>query len=473
MNEVSKIEVVQSAFTHDFLLIQEVGFLITIIFLIYNLKNQMIDDVLLGKSRLKNDWLILTFFFIFGSTSFLIYEWGFDRSLFAIIFSISIALAMLKPAYGLCCFMAFLFYRPWEMLPLDPIVLSIPKYFGIFVIAMTLLKKIREEEYYFIWNRELKYFLLFSFWLLITTIKTSNLNESIANYNQNFTKAIILLVLIINLIETKLDFNAFVGTLVITITTKGIVSLYNTILDPISSEGRLKGFGALADPNDLASLFIVVIPLCWGFFTHYKNKFLILYSALISIIGIYLIWSAKSRGALIALISLGVTYFFRIVKKKSYRIIFIIFAISLFLPLTSMMKRSSSDLEESSSNRLNYWKTAVNMAFRNPILGVGFNSYPENYERYAPEILGEYGHRTAHSTWFLILGEAGPIGLLLFLMMFYEIAKKAILLRNRKPEILYAFIGYSITMTFLSHPYIIYPYILLGLVSASARIYEI
>lgn len=472
MNDISKIEIVNSPYISDFLLIQEIGFLITLIFLILNLKKQLIEDALDGESAIRPEWLYIAGFFILGVTGFLIHEWGYDRILFSFVFSLSMAMAMIRPAYGLCCFIAFLFYRPWEMMPEDQLVLAIPKYFGLLVISLGAFWKIKKQEYYFMWNRELKYFLLFSFWLLITTIKTSNLNESIAYYQQNFTKAIIILVLIMNFIETKNDYYALIGTLIFTIVTKGVVSVYNTFLNPDVSEGRLKGLGALSDPNDLASLFIIAIPLFWGFFKKYHNKFYDFFAVLLTGLGIYLIWYSRSRGALIALLTLTLLYFFNHVKSKKARIITIAVIFSLFIPLTATFKRSTSDLEESSSNRLNYWKTAVNMAFRNPILGVGFNSYPENYERYAPEILGEYGYRTAHSTWFLILGEAGPIGLLLFLLMYYEILKKAYKMRNIRPEVFYSFVGYSVTMTFLSHPYIIYPYILLGLISASARIYE-
>jgi O-antigen ligase len=373
---------------------------------------------------------------------------------------------------GLSSFIALLLYRPWEMMN-DPIVLSIPKYFGLLVIGVFLLKKFLKKEYFLIWNKESTFLLFFSIWALLSIFKTTNFSETLDLYQTQYTRLLIIFFLMINLIKTKLDFLIVQSTLAITIVTKGVVAIVNNIYtNHIGQQAeRLKGIGALADSNDFAAILIIGLPLLLSFFFKHKKSFT-LYGLgfLILFFSTYLIWMTKSRGAMIALLTLVASFLWFKMKNKWQKILSLIFVILLFFPITLTFKRTSSDLSESSSNRINYWKTAVNMAVRNPFLGVGYQSYPQNFEKYAPEIIGEYGYRTAHSTWFLVLGETGFLGLIFFLSFFGITFKKANALREENPELFYSFLGYSVTMTFLSHAYVIYPYILFSLISVAYRI---
>ena len=58
------------------------------------------------------------------------------------------------------------------------------------------------------------------------------------------------------------------------------------------------------------------------------------------------------------------------------------------------------------------------MAIHNPLLGVGYNGYVNSFERYADSLRYEWGHRTAHNSWVLVLAETGFPGLMLFVSAF-------------------------------------------------------
>ena len=110
------------------------------------------------------------------------------------------------------------------------------------------------------------------------------------------------------------------------------------------------------------------------------------------------------------------------------------------------------------------------MAVHNPILGVGFNQYPGNYMYYAVGTIYERGRRTAHSSWFLALGETGFVGFFLFCAFFVSVVRIAWRNRAKRPAQLYAVTGYGVAMSFLSHTYSIYYLILMSLVLASSNI---
>lgn len=475
----SIIEIVNSPLVPDFLLIQEIALIVTLVFMVLIFRRMLVENPL-DHAALENtmSWALIAGFVVIGATVYLTSEWGFDRFLFAFGFALSLVLTFTRPLFGLCLFIAFLLYRPWEMMPEDQLVMAIPKLFGLLVIVVFLFDKFRRREFFLIWNPETTCLVLFSFWVFLSLFKTSNFNESLALYQSNFTKLIVIFFLIINIVKTKLDFLVLKGTLVIAIFTKGIVSIYHTIMTytpnaKVQLGERLTGIGALADPNDLAAVLMIGLPLLTSFFFMNTKKLLPKAIGLLFVgFSIYLIWYSRSRGAIIALLALGASFFWFNTKSKKLKMMAIVGGVLLFFPLTLSFNRSASDLSESSSNRINYWKTAVIMAARNPSLGVGFNAYPENYEKYAPEILGEWGYRTAHSTWFLILAETGPIGLLFFGLLYFFILRKSYKNKDHSPELFYALIGYTVTMTFLSHAYIIYPYILFALISSGNRVFN-
>ncbi len=71
---------------------------------------------------------------------------------------------------------------------------------------------------------------------------------------------------------------------------------------------------------------------------------------------------------------------------------------------------------------------------------------------------------TAHSSWVLALGEGGFAALFLFASLWIYGAFAAWKIRLDQPEYFLGIAGYGMAITFLSHTYLLYPYILLALV---------
>jgi O-antigen ligase len=135
--------------------------------------------------------------------------------------------------------------------------------------------------------------------------------------------------------------------------------------------------------------------------------------------------------------------------------------------------RSSEDLEGSSAGRKTYLKAGIRMGFLNPIFGVGFNAFPESLQRYSTESLEESKQMTAHNSWVLAFAETGPIGLILFTATFVMTLMLAWQIYAAQPEFLLALVGYGVSIFFLSHTYLIYPYLLYALVHVANRLKKV
>jgi O-antigen ligase len=188
----------------------------------------------------------------------------------------------------------------------------------------------------------------------------------------------------------------------------------------------------------------------------------------------FTIWLTRSRGTMLAV--LAQFFVLRAVRSKKKARLGLILTAGLlgagYYGLLSLVPRDMGEMDASQGSRLTFWKSAVNMAVHNPVLGVGYNQYPDNYMSYAVGTIYERGRRTAHSSWFLALAESGFPGFFLFCAFFVSVARIAWRNRVKRPGQLYAAAGYGVAMSFLSHTYSLYYYILMALVLASAGVKE-
>jgi probable O-glycosylation ligase (exosortase A-associated) len=87
--------------------------------------------------------------------------------------------------------------------------------------------------------------------------------------------------------------------------------------------------------------------------------------------------------------------------------------------------------EGSAQARVTAWKAATRMALANPLLGVGAGHFPMAYAgKYRPPDVG-YGWMTAHSMYFLVLGELGFPGIIAFCAIVFGGIRAAMMVRRR------------------------------------------
>lgn len=407
-----------------------------------------------------------------------VYSWGWDRVLLAVGFALATALSIFRPSFSICFFLAILLLRPWEVMETNTLMLAMPKAWAALSIVSWIASQLFRGKISIYWSALCSVFLVFCVWVLLSVFKAPDVSVSLTDYKDTFFKSAAVFFLTLNLIEDELDLIAFRVTLVIGIIGLGFIGVYRTFFDPAlqstllqNGPNRLQSYGLLGDPNYLSAILLIALPfvvrLLFAKSAHWLYRVVGALSLVVVALVIYL---SKSRGALLSILVLGAFYLIMQIRAKILALVLGAGLVSALVPLTAFLGRGSEDLASSSQSRLNYWIAAWKMALRNPFFGVGFNRYKFAYESYAPVESVEWGERTAHSSWFLVLAETGFPGLCLYLAVFGIVIYQAWRLRVACPELIYAVVGYAVAISFLSHSFLIYPYILFAFAAVTYRL---
>lgn len=243
----------------------------------------------------------------------------------------------------------------------------------------------------------------------------------------------------------------------------------------------------IEDNNHLAIAVLMVIPLM-VFLYQTANKKWIRYGLLASsVLSTFTIIGSNSRGALIAITAVGLSYWTKSQHKVLTGGAMVILAAGLlaFAPESwyqRMNTMKTYEEDESSMGRLNAWEYAFNAANHN-LLGVGLDSWsPLTFALYAPNPNDVHA---AHSIYFSVLADHGWLGLIMFLLIFglsWRKLKRLIKNTAKKAELLemqllskmlqVSFIAYLVGGAFLSLSYFDLPWHLVSFVMILERIYN-
>jgi O-antigen ligase len=407
--------------------------------------------------------------FVLGLSAFLIYGFGENYILLAVEFALILGLSILGPIYALSFFIALLFLRPWEVMQTNAVMLAFPRFMGLLCISSWFLHCLMSGRLRVTWNKSAWVMLFFTAWLFLTILYKGGA-ENQSDYIAGFLRVAIVYFLIVNVIEDSLDYQLLRDTILLSAAGLGAVAIYKffALADPAA---RLSAEGSLGNSNDLAAILIMVLPFAVRPLLGNRLKIGKMLQLIFFLsITLTAVWLSQSRGAILAVLVMCASYFlFRMRDKKKALLLSLLVGV-LFLPARAMLNRGAEDIKASTESRLTFWKAGVKMALYNPVFGVGYNNFPNRFEAYADEIKYEYGKRTAHSTWILALAESGFPGFALLVTLFFLAFRDAFQLRSEHPYLIYSMIGYCTAITFLSHTYILYPYILLALTNAAGRI---
>lgn len=406
----------------------------------------------------------------FGLLLSFLQSWNGMGLAFSLEFALFISLGLLSPKYAASFFLFILLTRPWETFS-NQMMETMPR--DIFYLAMLSLigHKMAKRDYSVRINLGTVLTGLFALWVFFSAFYSNHSSIAVLAYAEVFSKGIIIFFLIQNCFEKAQDLLAAKAALVLAIIEMGLVSARNTFVkNSTVLEGdeyqRLESIGILANSNDIAAILILALPFCFFFFMKKEvRKFLWPLSIGAVCLIIALIWSSQSRGALLALIATFAAYWVTKIKSKKALVSLGIASVLCATLAFSLLKRRGGDLEGSTNNRIIYWMAGVNMAARNPVFGVGFWGFNDNFASYAVGgNIGTEGKKmTAHSAWVQVLAENGFFGFFLFVSLWVYGGYRAWLVRNSDPEYFMGLVGYGVAITFLSHSYLMYPYILLSL----------
>jgi putative inorganic carbon (HCO3(-)) transporter len=200
----------------------------------------------------------------------------------------------------------------------------------------------------------------------------------------------------------------------------------------------------------------------------------------------------SSRGGTLALAAVGLYYWLKSDKKVLTGFIVVVAIGIVFAVAPPMyfqrMQTITDQTEGSAQGRIMAWKSGVRMAIDHPFLGVGAGHFPVKYGvEYRPPNVGptEIPWQTAHSIYFVILGELGFPGLfvLLFFIGYNLVANRRLareVVARGEPNtatdvrllacLSAGVIAFAVGGAFLTAIYYPHMYVLAGLLAAGRRI---
>jgi len=394
--------------------------------------------------------------------------------LLGIALAAGFTLSLIHPVNALCFFVHLLFLRPWEILTTSPVLLALPRLLAAVSVISWLLYPGKCGKPTVRTTHALMLFLGFSLWLFLTTFRAPDIAVAQMDWFNTFFKSVIVFLMCLFFIESEMSVREFELTLVLSALGLMGIGLFQFLTTPTLS-GRLDAFGAFGDPNDLASIIIMALPLALvPVFNKRPGLARRICGVAFAGFSVLVIWFTNSRGAILSLLVQVLAFLgVRSSRRSWLPMAFLGGLVGLgFLVVYKAIPRAPQEMEASQESRITYWKAAVNMTLHHPIWGVGFDQYPDNYVTYASGVKYEWGKRTAHSSWLLAFAESGLIGGLLYVAFVLTVMRTAWRNRETWPAQFFALAGYGVAMTFLSHTYGIYIPVLAGLILASNSIKE-
>lgn len=199
---------------------------------------------------------------------------------------------------------------------------------------------------------------------------------------------------------------------------------------------RIGAFNAgyfLGDGNDFGWGLNIALPFAlYGIISSRGYLMKLLSAFALAAISFGIIGTA-SRGAALAMAG-SLSYFWIRSNKKIWGAVFVILLVTAIFSYAQdiFFERMSSlqHYEEDSSavGRITAWKAAIQMAIDNPIFGVGAGNFNSSYGRFYRVESSSFHNPSrwisAHSIYFLVLGEYGILGLIVIITLLYFIYKE-------------------------------------------------
>ena len=234
-------------------------------------------------------------------------------------------------------------------------------------------------------------------------------------------KVFLLVLMSAVLIRTKVQINAFIWVLVLSIGFFGVKGgLFTIATGGVHRVYGPPGGSYVSDNNAICIALIMVMPLMFYLSSTVQNKLIKLGLFGAAMLSLVAVLGSQSRGALLAVVAMSVFLWLKSRKKIIFGAVLfggLVTAVMFMPDVWEHRMRSIENYEEDTSamGRINTWTMAYNLANARPIVGGGFEMYTRRtFQEYAPN--PEDVH-SAHSIYFQMLGEHGYVGLALFLAL--------------------------------------------------------
>lgn len=198
---------------------------------------------------------------------------------------------------------------------------------------------------------------------------------------------------------------------------------------------NVRGVAKFGDNNHFAVALSMVIPFLLYMVKYSKSRLAKTGFSSVALLTLLAVIGTHSRGGLLTLGAIAVWLIWQSQRKALGLVILAsCFAIVLAMAPDSWSDRMSTiqSAEEDSSfmGRVAVWKKSSAIALENPVFGGGFFAVQSlatfDKFRYSQGLLGfvntgDPGRKAAHSIYFQVMGDAGFVGLLIYLALLFNV----------------------------------------------------
>ena len=389
--------------------------------------------------------------------------------------------------YVLLLFFVFEYVRPGAYVGgLDALHLNSIVPLTCIIGTIVMKTPVSSREFFAEWNTKIM-------GAMLGLLVVSTLFATVTLYAYDVTTTVFAYILIYWILVRQVGDVRRLKGVFITLTAAHIIiaGLNPAVFSPTDTRVGINSGAFLGDGNDFALSVNICIPLCLFLMAESKKIYKAFWAgALVTLV--LCVIATQSRGGTVALAAVGLYYWLKSARKLQTAAVFVVVvAIVLAWAPASYFDRMAtiSDTEESSTKgRTDAWKMSVQMALANPVLGAGAGHFPVGYGhiRMAQGDPGRW--MTAHSIYFLMLGELGVPGLALLLtFIFGNLAANRRMLReagqlppdqaatarNVLASTSAALVAFATGGAFLSAAYYPHLYVLAGMLTATRHIVRV
>ncbi len=383
------------------------------------------------------------------------------------------------------------YVRPGSYLPVIDAI-KINSMIPILVLIGTMFYKGPVDHKQFFENSNSKWMLFFLF-LLVVSIFIAE----VTMYSYNTFKVVLGFVFWYYIIVRILtDRDKIKGLFSIFIISHVVLLMFNpqVVLNP-ATRSYIHGNTFLGDGNDFSLSVSIAIPMCLYLIQESKTVTIKALYILAFMLLIFAIVGTQSRGATIALAFIFL-YLWWVGRKKFLGILFIVAVLAVvvnYAPPVYFERLNTIknyETEGSAQGRIVAWKTAIRMVKKYPLTGVGTGHFAVKLGReFRPPEFGSENlpWLTAHSVYFLVIGELGVPGITFILVILIgnflrnrhyikdaqnSSKENAMSYRNLFVMLNGSLIAFAVGGAFLSVAYYPHLYILTGIFTAVQLMYE-
>jgi len=257
---------------------------------------------------------------------------------------------------------------------------------------------------------------VFIIWMAVATFNAQYSDAAMDMYLQ-ILKVQVMTFLTLILITDEKKLNQLIWVIVVSI---GFFSVKGGVFTLLTG-GAFRVYGPpssnIAENNALAVAVLMVIPLMVYLYHISSNKWVrygLIFSITMSLVSVI---GSQSRGAVIAVLGVGLFFWLKTKTKIASGLAIIFFASLLFTFMPESWHERVESIynyqeDESAMSRINSWQYSINVA-NDRLTGGGLQSWSkEMFALYAPNPDSVF---VAHSIYFSVLADHGWPGLILFL----------------------------------------------------------